>query len=91
MERNVSLNCSAHILSSCCRRVLDSRPFQGLSLVNIADIRKKLQSAITWTKKSGKGSRFWNEICVKAKLPPVKLYSPVKTRFGFVLMMNQIY
>ena len=85
-------NCWAHIMSNLCRRTLKSDHYDGLSLMNIGQIQRKLQSAITWTKKSGRGNRIWKESCVKAKLQPVKLYTPVKTRFGSVLMMmNQMY
>lgn len=79
-------------MSNMCKRAIRSEHFRDLQLVSIDAIRKKLQSAITWTKNSGKGYRLCNESCVKAKLPPIKLYSPVKTRFGSVLMMmNQMW
>jgi hypothetical protein len=38
-------------------------------------------------KKSGKGAQMWADSCIKAGLPVKRLYTPVPTRFGSVVLM----
>lgn len=84
-------SCWAHIMSNVFKRSLYAEHHADLDIIDLQAISTKLQSAITWTKTSGKGSRLWAASSLKAKLAPVKLYSLVKTRFGSVfIMMNQI-
>ncbi len=51
------------------------------------DVKKKLQSCITWTKTSVKGAKTWKQSCVTAGLVPKSLQTPLKKRFGSILLM----
>jgi hypothetical protein len=46
---------------------------------------------VRWTKKSGKGTTAWKTACEKANMKVRKLYKPIPTRFGnLVLMFRQL-
>ena len=82
-------SCWAHILNTAISKAIGptANHDAGLVTFKFKDVKKKLQSCITWTKKSGKGARTWEKSCVTAGLVPKKLYSPVKSRFGSILLM----
>ena len=81
------VDCWAQIMSSLCRRALSEDHCSSFNVVSSKQVQRKLQLAITWTKKSGKGNQMWHEACRKVVLRPIQLYTPVKTRFGYVFVL----
>ncbi len=81
--------CWAHILNTALSKAIGptANHDSGLVTFKFKEVKKKLQSCITWTKKSGKGARTWEKAYVTAGLVPKRLYTPVKTRFGSILLM----
>ena len=84
--------CAPHLISKGISRVFVKKnqgggdPIDtGLQHVDIQAVKKKLQSNVTYTKKSGKGMSLWKEAQVKSNIHPTTLLTPVKTRFGSAL------
>jgi hypothetical protein len=50
------------------------------------NLNKKLSNCVTWPKKAGSNMSKWFDACVTVGLKKKKLYAPVKTRFGSVVM-----
>lgn len=79
--------CWAQILSTTMSYAIgpDGKCDEGITFIDLKILRRKLQGKITYTKKSGKGSRCLDESCKKVNLYVKRLYSPVNTRFGSYL------
>jgi hypothetical protein len=85
--------CWAHLLNNVLKQMLfpakSGKKFDaGFKTFKWKDINRKLQQCVTYTRKSSKGYKTWAKACVEANLIPRKLYSPVHTRFGSLVMMH---
>lgn len=78
--------CWAHVLSNTIKHVFQAED-DDLKTFHFKAVKTRMQAAITWTKKSGKGANAWKAACQKANTVYRKLYTPVKTRFGLVVVM----
>lgn len=85
--------CWAHLLNNVLKQML----FPGKNAKKLDDgfrsfkwkaLNRKLQSCVTYTCKSSKGYKMWAKACVESNLIPRKLYSPIHTRFGSLVMMH---
>lgn len=79
--------CFAHKVSLIFKHVLGPDISVNLKEISVHKVRAKLQSCITWTKKSSKGSSEWAAACGKAQLPVKKMPTPVNTRWASVVSM----
>jgi hypothetical protein len=83
--------CWAHVLNNVMKQMLHppkkAAQFDAGLSFNWKSIVKKMKKCVTWTRKSSKGFRVWSKSCDQVNLPPRKLYSPIPTRFGSVIIM----
>jgi hypothetical protein len=86
-------DCWAHANSKACSFALkDEHVANDLKKVSVANTRKVMQATVTWTKKSGKGKIQWEQSCIKARLRPRTIPTPVKTRWAsYVHMFSRLY
>jgi hypothetical protein len=59
----------------------------GLNTFSWKKLKENLLAIVRWTKKSGKGAAAWTHACTKANMKKRKLYKPIPTRFGNLVMM----
>lgn len=87
--QSVMTHCWSHILRTALSKFIGpgAKHDHDLSMIDFRDVKKRLQSCINFTKKSGKGSNARRRACAAVELPNGKLYTPVKTHFGSVLLM----
>ena len=74
--------CIPHRINGCCNKsVLDAKAYPNM---DIKGTLKKLQSCITYIKKSSKGWGLWRMACVYVGIFFATFWTPVKTRFTSV-------
>lgn len=59
-------------------------PVANFQVLNVKDVLSKLQSCITWTKKSSNGWMTFVSACNELYQKAVAFVTPVKTRFTSV-------
>jgi hypothetical protein len=85
--------CWAHILNLVLSKMLFPKvqtfydTLLNLKTFSWKGVKGKLLEIIRWTRKSGKGTLAWKTSCETAGMPYRKLYRPVQTRFGNLVMM----
>jgi hypothetical protein len=93
LQKPLEGSCFAHLLSKSLSRVLaktadgENQLDHDLPKIKWFERVAKLSKCITWTKKSGKGRRMWEQVQKDKNLNPHVLITPVKTRMGSSLAM----
>lgn len=78
-------DCFAHVLSGGCKAaVINGSSDDGM--LSVEYTRDVMQKCITWTKKSQKGANSLRESQEHCRLCPMKLLTPVKTRFAYLIL-----
>jgi hypothetical protein len=91
LETPYSRTCFGHVMSKVCQHATtDEKVCTSMKKVSVKVAQAKLQSTITWTKKSGLGRQEWAKACIEAGLPVKKLRTPMKTRFASRVILFQV-
>jgi len=78
-------DCFAHVLSGGCKAAVINGSLDD-GLLSVESSRVVMQKCITWTKKSQKGANYLRESQEHCDLRPMKLLTPVKTRFAYLIL-----
>ena len=93
LQKPLEGSCFVHLLSKSLSRVLaktghgENQLDHGLPKIKWFERVTKLSKCITWTKKSSKDRRMWEEVQREKNLEPHVLITPVKTQMGSSLAM----